>query len=82
MNPSALVAVANAALCSISAISMPMRPCITAPKAHCPTSSTANQMALCASGAVSACHKKAPTPVSSTANCTSANHCTARDMGG
>ncbi|MNV16726.1 hypothetical protein D3C71_1074950 [compost metagenome] len=82
MNPIALVAVASAPLCSISAISAVIRPCITAPSDHCTVSSTANQMALRASGAASACQRKAATPASSSANCTSANHCAARDIGG
>ena len=82
VNPSALVAVARAALCSISAISMPMRPCSTAPSAHWLASSTPNHSALWASGALSACHKNAATPASSATNCTAANHCTVRVSGG
>ena len=73
VQPTALVAVASAPASIIRASGMLMRPCTTAPRAHCVANRAANHAVLWASGALSACHKNTETPASSSTNCTQAN---------
>ena len=82
VQPTALVAVASAPASIIRASGMLMRPCTTAPRAHCVASRAANHAVLWASGALSACHKNTETPASSSTNCTLANQRVARAMAG
>jgi len=82
VSSSALVAVASAAHCTISAAQQPRRPCRTAASAVAQASSTANQMALVAHGAWPACSAQAVAPVSSSTACTATNPRGAEGGGG